>query len=219
MARVAVCEDDTGLRTMLRRILEAEDHEVRVAATAAELLAHLGAWQSEVLVLDVALPDADGRDVCTALRSRGVDTPVLMLTAYDGVHNKVAGFHAGADDYLTKPFEVPELVARLAALLRRSPSASSAAGELVLDPAGHGVTRDGQQVTLTPTEFRLLARLLRSPGEVVRRQTLVDAGWPHGAMVSENSLDSYVRRLRTKLDPVGAGGRIETVRGVGHRWR
>lgn len=219
MARVAVCEDDGGLRTMLRRILDAEGHEVRVAATAGELLAHLGAWQSEVLVLDVALPDADGRDVCTALRSRGVDIPVLMLTAYDGVHNKVAGFHAGADDYVTKPFEVPELVARLAALLRRSPSASSAAGELVLDPAGHGVTRDGQQVTLTPTEFRLLARLLRSPGEVVRRQALVDAGWPHGAMVSENSLDSYVRRLRTKLDLVGAGGRIETVRGVGHRWR
>ena len=219
MARVVVCEDDAAVRTTLRRLLGAEGHEVRAAATAGELLAHLEEWDPAVLVLDVALPDADGRDVCAALRSRGIDVPVLILTAYDGVHNKVSGFHAGADDYLTKPFEVPELLARVAALLRRTPPAPGPAEDIVLDPAGHGVSCRGRQVALTPTEFRLLARLMRAPGEVVRRQALVEAGWPLGAMVSDNSLDSYVRRLRAKLDQVGAGGRIRTVRGVGHRWR
>src|SRR5690348_14568977 len=214
MDRVAVCEDDAAVRIMLRRILGAEGYDVRAAATAGELLSSLDKWQPCVLVLDVGLPDADGRDVCTALRSRGVDIPVLMLTAYDGVHNKVSGFHAGADDYLTKPFEVPELLARLAALLRRNPAAPGRSEDLTLDPTGHGVYCQGRAVTLTPTEFRLLARLLRGPGEVVRRQSLAEAGWPHGAMVSENSLDSYVRRLRTKLDQLDAGQRIETVRGV-----
>jgi DNA-binding response OmpR family regulator len=219
MSRVVVCEDDAAVRIMLRRMLEAEGYQVRASATAGELLRHLEDWDPGVLVLDVGLPDADGRDVCTALRSRGVEIPVLMLTAYDGVHNKVAGFHSGADDYLTKPFEVPELLARVAALLRRTPSAAGPSEDLVLDPTGHGVIREGHRLALTPTEFRLLARLLRTPGEVVRRQALVEAGWPLGAMVSDNSLDSYVRRLRAKLDQVGSGGRIETVRGVGHRWR
>lgn len=219
MARVAVCEDDAAVRIMLRRIFEAEGYDVRVAATAGELLSSLETWQPRVLVLDVGLPDADGRDVVTALRSRGVEVPVLMLTAYDGVHNKVSGFHAGADDYLTKPFEVPELLVRVAALLRRSPAVPRRSEDLVLDPTGHGVSCQGREVTLTPTEFRLLARLLRKPGEVVRRQSLAEAGWPHEAMVSDNSLDSYLRRLRTKLDQLDSGERIETVRGVGYRWR
>jgi two-component system response regulator MprA len=222
MPRVAVCEDDATLRVMLRRMLASEGHQVRAAATAQEL-AHFEEWQPAVVVLDVGLPDADGRDVCAALRSRGVGVGVLMLTAYDGVHNKVSGFHAGADDYLTKPFEVPELLARVEAQLRRrTPSALTAAEgrapELELDEARHGVAWRGRRATLTPTEFRLLARLLRAPGEVVRRASLVDAGWPLGAMVSENSVDSYVRRLRRKLSEVGAEGRIETVRGVGYRW-
>ena len=219
MATVAVCEDDAAVRIMLRRIFGAEGYDVRIAATAGELLSSLETWQPRVLVIDVGLPDADGRDVVTALRSRGVEVPVLMLTAYDGVHNKVSGFHAGADDYLTKPFEVPELLARVAALLRRSPAVPGRSEDLALDPTGHGVSCQGREVTLTPTEFRLLARLLRKPGEVVRRRSLAEAGWPHEAMVSDNSLDSYLRRLRTKLDQLDAGERIETVRGVGYRWR
>jgi two-component system response regulator MprA len=164
------------------------------------------------------LPDADGRDVCLALRARGVDVPVLMLTALDGLHHKVGGFEAGADDYMTKPFDIPELLVRVRALLRRA-TVASAPHEVVLDPAKHVVTYDAVSMSLTPTEFRLLGRLIASQGDAVRRHALVAAGWPHGAQVSDNTLDSYVRRLRTKLGPLGVAERLATVRGVGYRWQ
>jgi two-component system response regulator MprA len=147
-----------------------------------------------------------------------VTVPVLMLTALDGVHNTVSGLHAGADDYLTKPFDGAELAARLGVLLRRAPTRSGAADSVVLDPAGHCVRHEGTTADLSPTEFRLLARLVGGAGEVVRRRALIAAGWPMGAQVSENTLDSYLRRIRDKLDHIGAGGRITTVRGVGYRW-
>jgi two-component system response regulator MprA len=219
MPRVAVCEDDAQLRSVLRRALAAEGYDVDVTATGAELLRLAGATPPHLVVLDIGLPDADGRDVCLALKARGVDTPVLMLTALDGVHNKVSGFQAGADDYLTTPFDIPELLARVQALLRRTTTAVDAAHGLVLDPTGHGVTVGEESISLTPTEFRLLARLVRDPAEVVRRHSLVAAGWPHGAQVSDNTLDSYLRRLRVKLAQVDAGERIHTVRGVGYQWR
>ena len=140
-----------------------------------------------------------------------------MLTALDGVHHKVGGFEAGADDYLTKPFDVPELLVRVRALLRRA-TASAPPRTVVLDPAKHAVTDGSASESLTPTEFRLLGRLIASQGDVVRRHTLVAAGWPHGAQVSDNTLDSYVRRLRTKLGVLGMAERLATVRGVGYRW-
>ncbi|MFD7154157.1 response regulator transcription factor [Kribbella sp. NPDC059898] len=216
MARVAVCEDDRALRGVLRRALEADGHTVVAAANGRELLAQLEPAPNAV-VLDLGLPDADGRDVCLALRAHGVDAPVLMLTALSGLHHKVSGFEAGADDYLTKPFDVPELLVRVRALLKRT-TVNVTADEVVLDPTSHEVRRGVTGEPLTPTEFRLLGRLISVPGEVVRRHALVAAGWPHGAYVSENTLDSYLRRLRVKLDRLGIAERVATVRGVGYRW-
>jgi two-component system response regulator MprA len=216
MARVAVCEDDRALRELLRRALENDGHSVVTVATGAELLAQL-LPTPHVVVLDVGLPDADGKDVCVALRTHGVDAPVLMLTALAGVHHKLSGFEAGADDYLTKPFDVPELLVRIRALLRRTTIAVTV-DEVQLDPTSHEVRRGDAGEPLTPTEFRLLGRLISAPGQVVRRHALVAAGWPQGAYVSENTLDSYLRRVRTKLDRLGIADRVATVRGVGYRW-
>jgi two-component system response regulator MprA len=216
MARVAVCEDDQALRGVLRRALEGDGHSVVAAANGRELLAQLTP-APQAVVLDLGLPDADGRDVCLALRAHGVDSPVLMLTALSGLHHKVSGFEAGADDYLTKPFDVQELLVRVRALLRRT-TVSVAVDEVTLDPTSHEVRRGVSGEALTPTEFRLLGRLISVPGEVVRRHALVAAGWPHGAYVSENTLDSYLRRLRVKLDRLDIADRVATVRGVGYRW-
>ncbi|MFE2571363.1 response regulator transcription factor [Streptomyces mirabilis] len=217
MAFILVCEDDAAVRGILKRALEHDGHTVSVASTADSLLRQL-APASQLVVLDLGLPDADGRDVCLALRARGVDVPVLMLTALDGLHHKVGGFEAGADDYMTKPFDIPELLVRVRALLRRA-TVAPAPHEVVLDPAKHVVTYDAVSMSLTPTEFRLLGRLIASQGDAVRRHALVAAGWPHGAQVSDNTLDSYVRRLRAKLGPLGVAERLATVRGVGYRWQ
>jgi two-component system response regulator MprA len=194
-------------------------HETVVTATAAEALRAFAERPPEVLVLDIGLPDSDGRDLCLALRASGLDVPVLFLTARDGLHDKVAGFDAGGDDYVTKPFELEELRVRLEALLRRSSAPIEApSGEAVLDPARHALVSAGTEVALTPTEFRLLGRLMAEPSTVVRRRALVAAAWPHGAMVSDNTLDSYVRRIRIKLERLDVP-KISTVRGVGYRWR
>jgi two-component system response regulator MprA len=225
---VAVCEDDAALRSVLARALRADGHSVVLGRSGHEAARDFPAAGPDVVVLDIGLPDADGRDVCLALRAGGLAAPVLFLTALDGVHDKIAGFEAGGDDYLTKPFELPELLARIRVLARRGPvqgSAGKGAGkgagtELALDPQQHVATLAGDSVQLTPTEFRLLARLLSAPGQVVRRHALVAAAWPTGATVHENTLDSYVRRIRSKLDRFpGAAAGVETVRGVGYVWR
>jgi two-component system response regulator MprA len=219
MAVVGVCEDEPALRSVLTRALRAMGHDPLVVATAGEALRAFVKQRPDVLVLDIGLPDADGRDLCLALRAAGVDGPVLFLTARDGLHDKVAGFEAGGDDYLTKPFELDEVRVRLDALLRRTPSPVPAdPGAPVLDPARHALVVGETEVALTPTEFRLLGRLMGDPSTVVRRHALVAAAWPHGAIVSDNTLDSYVRRIRKKLEDVGLS-EITTVRGVGYRWR
>jgi DNA-binding response OmpR family regulator len=216
---VGVCEDEPALRSVLARALRQMGHDPVVTATAAEALRAFAGQQPEVLVLDIGLPDSDGRDLCVALRASGIDVPVLFLTARDGLHDKVAGFEAGGDDYLTKPFELDELRVRIDALLRRTPRTVEAApGKPVLDPARHALVVGPEEVALTPTEFRLLGRLMAEPATVVRRRALVAAAWPHGAIVSDNTLDSYVRRIRNKLDPLGVAP-ISTVRGVGYRWQ
>ncbi|WP_205648219.1 response regulator transcription factor [Actinomadura rubteroloni] len=211
-----MCEDDAAVRDVLKRVLEHDGHKVSVTATADHLLRRLEPIP-DLVVLDLGLPDADGRDVCPALRARGIDAPVLMLTALDGMHHKVSGFEAGADDYMTKPFDVPELLVRVRALLRRTTVRPTPSG-VVLDPAKHVVTHGSGSASLTPTEFRLLGRLISSHGDAVRRNALVAAGWPHGAQVSDNTLDSFVRRLRAKLGGLGAADHLVTVRGVGYRW-
>jgi two-component system, OmpR family, response regulator len=215
---VLVVEDDPELRGLLRRGLGEEGFRAEAVATGAELLERIATEVPDVLIVDVGLPDADGRDVTQALRARGVQTPVLFLTARDALVDRIAGFDVGGDDYVTKPFAFVELVARLHALIRRSggEGALEAAG-LRLDPVSHAIEHGVSTIPLTPTEFRILARLLARPGEAVRRRDLVRAGWPHGAIVRENTLDAYVARLRRKLKELGGAPEIVTVHGVGYR--
>jgi DNA-binding response OmpR family regulator len=215
--RLLVVEDDPELRSLLLRGLGEEGFEVQAVGDAASAMAHV----EEVpdgLVIDVGLPDADGRDLCQALRARGVEAPVLFLTARVAVTDRLAGFSAGGDDYVTKPFHFDEVVARLRALLRRSGAdASTTVGELRLDPVAHSISGDDGEASLTPTEFRLLAALAGQPGAVVRRRELVRAAWPEGAIVHDNTLDQYVARLRRKLREVSARAAIATAHGVGYR--
>jgi two-component system OmpR family response regulator len=221
-ARIGLCEDDADLRSVLTRALRAEDFEVRATMTGHEAVETFSRTPPDLLVLDVGLPDADGRDVCQALRTHGVMAPVLFLTARDALTDRLAGFHAGGDDYLTKPFALSELIVRVRALLRRGvPQAREPVGEpeLRLDPAAHAVRRGGRMESLTPTEFRILAALSSHPGDVVRRAALTAAAWPDGAIVHANTLDTYIARLRRKLEGIGSEQRIDTVRGVGYALR
>jgi two-component system, OmpR family, response regulator len=217
-----ICEDDDELRGVVRDALQRDGFAVRATASGAEAVRSFGEDPPDVLVLDIGLPDADGRDVCQALRARGVDAPVLFLTARDALTDRLSGFHAGGDDYLTKPFALAELLVRVQALVRRGANGGAAVrtpSGLVLDPAGHGAAHGEREVALTPTEYRLLAALAAHPGTVVRRATLVAAGWPDGAVVHDNTLDAYVARIRRKLRELDAPEAIETARGVGYRLR
>jgi two-component system response regulator MprA len=214
---VLVVEDDLELRGVLLRGLAEEGFEPAGVGSGHELLDRIALEQTDLVVLDVGLPDADGRDVCQALRAQGMQAPVLFLTARDALVDRVGGLNAGGDDYLTKPFAFAELVARLRALLRRAPDMAATAGALRLDPAAHAALVADERVALTPTEFRLLARLVARPGEAVRRSDLVRVGWPHGARVRENTLDAYIARLRRKLAPLADAPAITTVHGVGYR--
>jgi two-component system response regulator MprA len=218
--RVLLVEDDAELRDLLARGLSAEGFAVATAGSATELLEGVSKAPADVLVVDIGLPDADGRDLCQALRAQGVQAPLLFLTARDAVTDRLAGFDAGGDDYLTKPFDFDELVARLRALLRRSTfePADEVAG-MRLDPASHAVSCGDESAELTPTEFRLLAMLAAQPGDAVRRRELLAAGWPRGAIVHDNTLDVYVARLRRKLRDLPGAPEIATVHGVGYSLR
>ena len=221
-ARVGLCEDDAGLRSILTRALRAEGFEVRATMTGHEAVEAFSDAPPDLLVLDIGLPDADGRDVCQALRTHGVAAPVLFLTARDALPDRLAGFHAGGDDYLTKPFALAELIVRVRALLRRTASSAPPSlddGGLRLDPAAHALRHGQLRVPLTPTEFRILAALASRPGDVVRRAELTAAAWPEGAIVHANTLDTYIGRLRRKLHAVEGEQEIETVRGVGYALR
>ena len=222
--RIGICEDDDELRGVLRQALEREDWQVTATASGSEAVRVFATDPPDVLVLDVMLPDADGRDVCQALRARGVATPVLFLTALGSVTDRVSGFTAGGDDYLVKPFALVELLVRVQALNRRgtTPQTTTDPTDLgaLLDPAGFAIRPSdpsGTEIRLTPTEYRLLAHLLAARGSVARRSGLVAAGWPDGARVSDNTLDAYISRLRTKLRDAGRAEGIENVRGVGYR--
>jgi two-component system response regulator MprA len=216
--RLLVVEDDADLRSLLRRGLAEEGFDVTAVADGASAIAAADR-QPDALVMDIGLPDADGRDVCQALRARGSNAPVLFLTARDAVTDRLSGFSAGGDDYVTKPFHFGELVARLHALLRRSgaDAALPVAAGMRLDPVTHAVHRGDTQVSLTPTEFRLLAALAARPDAVLRRIDLVRAAWPDGAIVHDNTLDQYIARLRRKLRELDADAAITTVHGVGYR--
>ncbi len=216
--RVLVVEDDHGLREVLARGLREDHFDVVTASDGAGAL-RCADDRVNAAVLDIGLPDSDGRDVCQAMRAAGIDVPVIFLTARDNLVDRLSGFSAGGDDYLTKPFHLAELTARIRAALRRTVSAHSPHGTNVrLDPARHTLDVGGRHVTLTPTEFRLLASLMAAPGAVVRRRDLLLAAWPAGAQVSDNTLDQYLTRVRRKLRSVDSSYGIETVRGVGYRF-
>jgi two-component system response regulator MprA len=217
-----ICEDDDELRGVIRQALEREGFGVTATATGSDAVTAFSQHPPDVLILDIGLPDADGRDVCQALRAQGILAPVLFLTARDALTDRLSGFHAGGDDYLTKPFALSELLVRVQALTRRAPATPpplSGAGGLTLDPAVHAITNGDDRVSLTPTEFRLLAALAAQPGKVVRRASLVSAGWPDGAIVHDNTLDAYLARIRRKLRQAGATEAIHTLRGVGYELR
>jgi two-component system, OmpR family, response regulator len=219
--RIGICEDDAGLRSLLTRALADEGFEVRAVPGGRLAVQEFSAAPPDLLVLDVGLPDADGRDVCQALRAHGVEAPVIFLTARGELTDRLSGFHAGGDDYLTKPFALAELLVRIRALLKRVERAEEppVRGELRLDPAAHGARVGDRAEALTPTEFRLLAALAARPGEVLRRHELVAAAWPDGAIVHANTLDAYIGRLRRKLRALGASTQIATARGVGYTLR
>jgi DNA-binding response OmpR family regulator len=217
--RILVVEDDHALRDVLRRGLQDEEYDTVAAADGATAL-RLAGPDVAAVVLDVGLPDADGRDVCQAMRANGFSSPVVFLTARRGLTDRLSGFSAGGDDYLAKPFHLAELAARLRAVLRRAapaPVPAPAAGGLVLDALRYGATAHGVRLDLTPTEFRLLAALTAAAGALVRRRELVRAGWPEGAQVSDNTLDQYLTRLRRKLRAADSELTIGTARGIGHR--
>ena len=216
VTRIGICEDDHAVRRVLTDAFKMQGHDVVLARNGAEALRNLTATSGcEVLVMDIGLPDSDGRDVCQALRAEGQYAPVLFLTALDAVHDRVSGFHAGGDDYVSKPFAIAEVLVRLDALVKRGRPLPEAVSGLRLDPERYSVRHAERQQQLTPTEFRMLAAIAGEPGVIVRRRAVVAAGWPDGAMVSENTIDSYIRRIRVKLEAVASPVALETVRGVG----
>jgi two-component system OmpR family response regulator len=220
--RVLVVEDEIKMAGLLRRALEEEGHAVDVAGRAEE-----GLWLGvendyDAVVLDVMLPDASGFDVCRRLREAGRWSPVLLLTAKDAVADRVAGLDAGADDYLTKPFSLSELLARIRALIRRGAAPRPAvlrAGDLRLDPTSHVVRRGETEIDLTAKEFALLEYLMRHPGEVLGRTRLIEHVWDFAYDGDSNVVDVYVRYLRNKVDRPFGRDTIETVRGAGYRLR
>ena len=211
---VLVVEDDAPVRRMLERTLSAEGYSVVAVADGGAALARVEAEAPDAIVLDVAMPGIDGLAVARRLRSQGVETPILMLTARDGVRDRVAGLDAGADDYLVKPFALSELAARMRALLRRMrPADVRVHGDLVLDPALRIVERDGRSIQLTARETDLLELLMRRAGRVVTRRAALAAVWADGRGASDNVVDRYVAYLRQKL---GDPPVIHTVRGSGY---
>jgi two-component system response regulator MprA len=214
-----IVEDDAPLRDVLVRSLRAEGFAARAVATARELLAQALTDCPDALVIDIGLPDGDGRDLCQALRAHGIGVPILFLTASDALTDRLSGFTVGGDDYVTKPFDIEEVVARLHALLRRSgpDPAPVAANGLALDPSQLTVSVGERVQELTPTEFRLLAALAGRSGKALSRQELIRTAWPLGAIVQDNTLDVYVARIRRKLRRMPAAPTIKTVHGLGYR--
>jgi two-component system, OmpR family, response regulator MprA len=220
--QVLVVDDDPQIREALTRALELDDYRVTTASNGVKALESVSQNRPDVMVLDVMMPYVGGLDVCRTLRSRKDRLPILVLTARDEVGDRVAGLDAGADDYLTKPFALPELRARLRALLRRTaPEAGDDTAileydDIVLDPAAHTVHRGPRPIDLTRTEFALLELLLRNAGRPLPRETIMDRVWGWESEPTSNSLEVFVGYLRRKTEASGESRLIHTVRGVGY---
>jgi two-component system, OmpR family, response regulator len=220
--RVLVVEDDARMAAAIRRGLHFEGLVVDLAGEGEQALRMIGATDYDAVVLDVMLPGPDGFETVRRLRAGGVWVPVLMLTARDAVEDRVRGLDGGADDYLTKPFSLAELLARLRALVRRGPIERPVVlevGELRLDPATREVRRGEHEIELSAREFALLETFMRRPGQVFTQLQLLEAAWELGYEQRSNVVEVYVRYLREKIDrPFGVSS-LETVRGVGYRLR
>ena len=218
--RILLVEDDQKAARLLSRGFREEGFVVDVVASAEEAdeMSFLTAY--ELIILDWMLPGKDGLSLCRTLRERGMQAPILMLTARDALNDRVEGLNTGADDYLTKPFAFEELLARVRALLRRSeitrPTLLSLA-DLTLDPVTHRVTRGSRTLDLTRTEYSILALLMRRPGEVISRTRLAEQVWQADVETLDNLIDVHVSNLRRKVDPPGSDSLIHTVRGRGYR--
>ncbi len=220
--RVLIVEDELRMAGLIRRGLTHEGMAADVAANGNDALVRASAHDYDAVVLDVMLPDLDGFEVCRRLRTGGIWSPVLMLTARDSVEDRVAGLDSGADDYLVKPFAFAELLARLRALARRGETGRPAVltvGDLRLDPATREVTRDSAPIPLSAKEFALLETFMRRPGEVLSRFHLLEHAWDFAYENRSNVVDVYVRRLRRKVDEPFGMQSLETVRGAGYRLR
>jgi len=220
--RVLIVEDELRMAGLIRRGLTHEGMAADVAANGHDALVRASAHDYDAVVLDVMLPDVDGFEVCRRLRTGGIWSPVLMLTARDSVEDRVAGLDSGADDYLVKPFAFAELLARLRALARRGETGRPAVltvGDLRLDPATREVTRDSAPIALSAKEFALLETFMRRPGEVLSRFHLLEHAWDFAYENRSNVVDVYVRRLRRKVDEPFGRQSLETVRGAGYRLR
>ena len=223
--RILVVDDDRAVRDSLRRSLEFNGYTVELASDGAEALARAPQVQPDAIVMDVMMPRLDGLEATRALRSAGNDVPILVLTARDAVTDRVDGLDAGADDYLTKPFALEELLARLRALLRRSARPADAQDEdepvlhfadLSLDPNTREVVRNGRNISLTRTEFALLELFLQRPKRVLERSFILEDVWGFDFPTSANSLEVYVGYVRRKLEAEGESRLLHTVRGVGY---
>ncbi len=218
--RVLIVEDERRMADVIHRALVKDGMAADVAADGGEALELATIVEYDAIVLDVMLPEVTGFDVCRELRRREVWAPVLMLTALEAVHDRVAGLDSGADDYLTKPFALAELMARLRALARRGRPERPAVlevGDLRLDPARREVRRGEHEIDLSAKEFALLETMMRRPGEVFSRLELIESAWDIAYENRSNVIDVYVRRLRNKLEDPSAATTIQTVRGVGYR--
>jgi two-component system, OmpR family, response regulator MprA len=217
--RVLVVEDDTEIAHVLQRSLRLDGYEVKLAADGVQALDEAHAFLPDLIVLDLGLPRLDGIDVARRLREDGDDVPILMLTARDALESRVEGLDVGADDYLVKPFERQELLARLRALLRRRPPRGMAplrVGDLMLNPDTHEVTRSERQIDLTQREFELLEYLMRNERLVISRQKLLDEVWGYDPFSITNTIEVFVSNLRRKLEAGGEPRLLHTVRGAGY---
>jgi len=220
--RILTVEDDERIRTAVKLALEDEGWKVDEAETGEDALERFSQSPTDVVLIDIMLPGVDGFEVCRSIR-RMSDVPIIMVTARDDTHDIVAGLEAGADDYLTKPFQPKELSARIRALLRRVRTTDSGAthlrfGDLEIVPEEGVVRRGGDEVHLTKTEFRLLLELANSPGRVLSREVLLERVWGHGYFADGRLVDVHVRRLRTKVEADAANPRhVVTVRGLGYK--
>ena len=221
--KILVVDDERAVRESLRRALELEGYEIELAVDGNEALAALeSGGDPDAIILDVLMPGIDGLEVCRQIRRSGSRLPVLMLTARVEVENRVAGLDAGADDYVTKPFALEELLARVRALLRRSHEDDSEKlvfGGLELDPGTREVQRDGEPIELTRTEFSLLELFMRNPRQVLTRSVIFERVWGYDFGFGSNSLDVYIGYLRRKTEAGGKPRLIQTVRGVGYALR